>query len=207
MKKPIRLAVLLSGSGRTLQNFLDRVRAGTLQAEVVHVVSSLRKAYGLQRARDNDIPATVVRKQDHDGVQAFSDAIWNQVKAAEPDLVALAGFMCQVRVPREMFGRVVNIHPALLPAFGGQGMYGHHVHEAVLEYGCKVSGCTVHFVNDEYDAGPIILQKTVPVLETDTADTLADRVFEEECKAYPEAINLFAQGRLSIAGRRVRIAP
>lgn len=207
MHRPVRLAVLLSGSGRTLQNFLDRIDAGTLSAQVVHVVGSLRSAYGLERARQRSIPASVIRRRDYEDTEAFSAAIWDCVGAAAPDLVALAGFMCHVTIPAGFLGRVMNIHPALLPSFGGKGMYGHHVHEAVLSYGCKISGCTVHFVDNEYDRGPIIIQRSVPVLEGDVPDTLAARVFEQECEAYPEAINLFAQGRLAIRGRRVIIAP
>ena len=126
---------------------------------------------------------------------------------AAVDLVCLAGFLSMWTVPDRYLGRVMNIHPALLPSFGGKGMFGHHVHEAVLKRGCKVSGCTVHFVTNEYDAGPIIIQKCVPVFDTDTPDDLADRVFETECEAYPEAIRLFAAGRLDIADGIVHIKP
>src|SRR5207253_7165627 len=108
-----------------------------------------------------------------------------------------------IRVPDDYLGRVMNIHPALIPAFCGKGFYGHRVHEAVLQAGVKVTGCTVHFADNEYDHGPIILQRTVPVLDDDTAETLAQRVFEQECEAYPEAIHLFAEGRLGLEGRRV----
>lgn len=205
MKKTIRLAVLLSGSGRTLQNFLDLAEAGELSADVVHVMASLSSAFGLTRAQERGIPTSVVRRRDHADDDAFSAAVWDAVLPAAPDLVVLAGFMCYVRIPPALAGRVMNIHPALLPSFGGQGMYGHVVHEAVLAYGCKVSGCTVHFVNDEYDRGPVIIQEVCPVLEDDNADTLAARVFARECEAYPEAINLFAAGRLALEGRRVRV--
>jgi folate-dependent phosphoribosylglycinamide formyltransferase PurN len=121
------------------------------------------------------------------------------------DLVCMAGFLSYWIIPDRYLGRVMNIHPALLPAFGGEGMYGHHVHEAVLARGCKVSGCTVHFVNNTYDDGPIVLQRAVPVRAEDTPDRLAARVFEQECIAYPEAIRLFAEGRLRIEGRIVHI--
>jgi folate-dependent phosphoribosylglycinamide formyltransferase PurN len=124
---------------------------------------------------------------------------------ARVDLVCLAGFLSYWIIPERYTGRVINIHPALLPAFGGKGMYGHHVHEAVLERGCKVSGCTVHFLSNEYDEGPIILQRCVPVYAEDTADDLAALVFREECIAYPEAIRLFAEGRLRIEGRVVHV--
>jgi folate-dependent phosphoribosylglycinamide formyltransferase PurN len=123
------------------------------------------------------------------------------------DLIAMAGFMCLFRMPDKFIGRAMNIHPALIPAFCGKGMYGRLVHEKVIESGCKITGCTVHFADNEYDHGPIILQKRVPVLDDDTPDSLADRVFQQECEAYPEAIQLFAEDRLRIEGRRVRILP
>jgi folate-dependent phosphoribosylglycinamide formyltransferase PurN len=137
----------------------------------------------------------------------YSRRIADLLDAARVELVIQAGFLSLWHVPPQYEGRVMNIHPALLPGFGGHGMFGHHVHEAVLAAGCKVSGCTVHFVTNEYDAGPIIVQRCVPVLESDTPDSLADRVFEQECVAYPEAIRLFAEGRLRIEDRAVRIAP
>jgi phosphoribosylglycinamide formyltransferase-1 len=120
-------------------------------------------------------------------------------------LVCLAGFLQLISIPEDFQGRVMNIHPALIPAFCGKGFYGHHVHEAVLAYGVKITGCTVHFCDNQYDHGPIILQRAVPVLDDDTPDSLAARVFQQECEAYPEAIRLFAEGRLRIEGRRVRI--
>jgi len=203
----IRMAVLLSGSGRTLQNFLDLSRAGKLKAEVVKVISSLSTVYGLERARNAGVPTAVVRRKDHDSDDAFSRAITRELDACSPDLVALAGFMCFYKMPQHYAHRIMNIHPALLPVFGGKGFYGERVHQAVLDHGCKVSGCTVHFLDNVYDHGPIIVQKTVPVLDDDDAHALADRVFEKELEAYPEAVNLFAEGRLKVEGRRVRVLP
>jgi formyltetrahydrofolate-dependent phosphoribosylglycinamide formyltransferase len=205
MAAKTRMAVLLSGGGRSLQNFIDLAEAGALEADIVKVVGSLTKAYGLERARAAGIDTAVVRKKDHNGVEAFSDALLAELDPASPDLIVMAGFMCLWRIPERYAGRVMNIHPALLPSFGGQGFYGDRVHRAVLEYGCKVTGCTVHFADNEYDHGPIIVQKTVPVLEGDDEHTLAARVFEAEKQAYPEAVNLFAQGRLKLEGRRVRV--
>ncbi len=203
-----RLAVLLSGSGTTLQNLIDRIADGRLTGwEIVLTISSLSKAYGLTRAEDAGIPTRVIRKKDHPDVDSLSAAIVEPLDAVEPDLVVEAGYMCLWHVPERYMGRVMNVHPALLPSFGGKGFYGHHVHEAVLAYGCKVSGATVHFVNNEYDAGPIILQRAVPVAEDDTPDTLAERVQAAEREIYPEAIDLFGQGRLRIEGRRVHILP
>ena len=207
MSSPIRMAVLLSGSGRTLQNFLDRSAAGTLRAEVVKVISSRPDAYGLVRAEAAAVPTAVVRRRDFPDTESFSDAVTAQIDAAEPDLVALAGFMCFYLIPERYMNRVMNIHPALLPSFGGRGFYGDRVHEAVLEQGCKVSGCTVHFVDNVYDHGPIIIQKAVRVEEGDDAHSLAARVFEMELEAYPEAVNLFADGRLTVEGGVVRILP
>jgi len=207
MAGPIRLGVLISGSGRTLQNFLDLSEAGRLKARVVTVISSSADAYGLERARRHGVATAVVRRADHGDARAFSDAITARLQAAEVDLVAMAGFMKLYVVPACYEGRVLNIHPALLPSFGGKGFYGERVHRAVLDYGCKVSGCTVHVADNRYDSGPIIVQKTVPVLEGDEPHTLADRVFEKELEAYPEAIDLFAEGRIRIEGRRAAILP
>ena len=187
----MRIAVLLSGSGRSLQNLIDRCRAGELPASIVLAISNKADAYGLERARQAGIPTHVVAKKDHPGEQ-FSQRIFELCREAKVDLVCLAGFLQLLTIPDEFAGRVLNIHPALLPKFGGHGMYGHHVHEAVLAAGEPVSGCTVHVATNEYDRGPILVQKQVPVLPDDTADTLAARVFEAECEAYPEAIKLMA---------------
>jgi len=203
---PLRLGVLLSGGGRTLMNFLERIAAGELPAEVAVVIAS-RDCLGIERVRAAGLDTHVVRYKDMPDAAAYSAAVAERLDAAGVDLVCLAGFLSLWEVPDRYAGRVMNIHPALLPRFGGEGMYGHRVHEAVLAAGCKVSGCTVHFVTNEYDAGPIIVQKCVPVLDDDTPDTLAARVFEQECVAYPEAIGLFAAGRLTIDGRVVRVAP
>jgi formyltetrahydrofolate-dependent phosphoribosylglycinamide formyltransferase len=187
MNSPPRLAVLLSGSGRTLQNLIDRIGAGELSARIVLVISNKADAYGLMRAEEADIPTAIVTKSDFPG-PAFSERIFTLFRKARTDLVCLAGFLQLLQIPDDFSGRVLNIHPALLPDFGGQGMYGHHVHEAVLKSGVKESGCTVHLADNEYDRGTILVQKRVPVVHGDTPDTLADRVFAAECEAYPEAI-------------------
>jgi phosphoribosylglycinamide formyltransferase-1 len=202
---PIRLAVLLSGGGTTLQNLLDRIADGGLEAEVALVVSSTANAFGLERAHRAGIAATTVSRKEAGSLEAFSERIFTACRDARAQLVCLGGFLHLIYVPDDFFGRVMNIHPALIPAFCGKGYYGHRVHEAVLAHGAKLSGCTVHFADNEYDHGPIILQRAVPVLDDDTPETLAARVFQEECAAYPEAIRLFAQNRLRIEGRRVRI--
>ena len=205
MPTPLRLGVLISGSGRTLQNFMDLSDAGRLKARVVKVVSSRPDAYGLERARQHGVPAATVSRRDFDSIDEFSDAITAELQAEGVELVAMAGFLSLYRFPPAYADRVINIHPALLPSFGGKGFYGDRVHQAVLDCGCKVSGCTVHFASNQYDKGPIIVQKTVPVLEDDDAHTLADRVFAAETETYPEAINLYAEGRLRIEGRKVHV--
>jgi phosphoribosylglycinamide formyltransferase-1 len=201
----LRLAVLLSGNGRTLQNLLDRQAAGSLPACVVLVISTRFDAYGLQRADLADIPTLVVRRKECASAEEFGQRIFDGCRQARVDLVCLAGFLQFLPIPDDFHNRVLNIHPALIPAFCGQGFYGERVHEAVLAYGAKVTGCTVHFADNEYDHGPIVLQRPVPVFDDDTVETLAERVFAQECEVYPEAIRLFAEGRLQIEGRRVRI--
>jgi phosphoribosylglycinamide formyltransferase-1 len=202
---PIRLAVLVSAGGTTLQNLIDRTLDGRLRAELAIVISNHADAYALERARRTDIPTAVVSRKEAGSKEEFSRRLFQHCREARADLVCMAGFLQLIQVPDDFLGRVMNIHPALIPAFCGKGYYGQHVHEAALAYGVKVSGCTVHFADNEYDHGPIILQRTAPVLDDDTPERLTERVFEQECEAYPEAIRLFAEGRLQIEGRRVRI--
>jgi formyltetrahydrofolate-dependent phosphoribosylglycinamide formyltransferase len=202
--RPIRLGVLLSGGGTTLRNIVGRIRAGELAAEVAAVIAS-RDCRGVQIGREAGVETHIVPRKEIATVGEYSRRIASLLDSARADLVVQAGFLSLWHIPPRYEGRVMNIHPALLPAFGGKGMYGHHVHEAVLRAGCKVSGCTVHFVTNEYDGGPIVVQRCVPVLEGDTPDALAARVFEQECIAYPQAIRLFAEGRLRIEGGVVRV--
>jgi formyltetrahydrofolate-dependent phosphoribosylglycinamide formyltransferase len=169
------------------------------------VVGSRPGLLGLKRAAEAGLTHVVVDRAKHADVAEFSRQVFSYCDGLGVDLVCLAGWLCLLDVSVKYHGRVMNIHPALLPSFGGKGMYGRRVHEAVLDHGCKVSGCTVHFVDATYDTGPIILQRTCPVLDDDTPDTLARRVFEEEKLAYPEAIRLFQQGRLKTEGRRVKV--
>ena len=205
MNQPLRLAVLLSGSGTTLQNLLDRCARGELPAAVAVVVSSNAAAFGLSRAQGAGVPTHVVERKACASREEFSRRIFDHCRAAGADLVCLAGFLQLLQIPDDFQGRVLNIHPALIPAFCGKGFHGRHVHEAALEAGVKVSGCTVHFADNEYDHGPIVLQRVVEVRDDDDPESLAARVFAQECEAYPEAIRLFAEGRLRIDGRRVRI--
>lgn len=205
MTRPVRLAVLLSGSGSTLQNLLDRIAAGTLDARVVVVIGSKEDAFGLERARRAGIPAVCVPRKQFPDVDSFNDALHAELDKHAFDLIVMAGFLSPLQMRGKFAGRVMNIHPALIPAFCGKGFYGDRVHRAVIESGVKISGCTVHFADDHYDTGPIILQRAVPVLDDDTPETLAARVHEAENEAYPEAIRLWAEGRLEIVGRRVRV--
>lgn len=206
----IRTAVLLSGGGTTLQNLIDKSKAGLLPIDISLVVSSRADAYGLTRAAQAGIETATVASADY-RVGAATD--WDKMSAAlnalllprRFDLVCFAGFMCFYHLPPELLGKALNIHPALLPAFGGRGMWGHHVHEAVKKSGVKISGCTVHFVSNDYDAGPIIVQKTCAITAADGAADIAAKVFQLECAAYPEAITLFAEKRLRVENGVVRI--
>lgn len=203
---PINLAILLSGSGTTLQNLIDEIGAGRLNATIRVVVSSRPDVMGVERARRAGLNTVVVDRKQFEDITAFSREVFRHVEAAGAELVCLAGWLSLLDVPPAYAGRVMNIHPALLPSFGGKGLFGQKVHQAVIDHGCKISGCTVHFLDATYDTGPIIVQRTCPVLEGDTAQALAARVFEQEKIAYPEAIRLFQQGRLRIDGRTVRVA-
>lgn len=200
----LNLGVLLSGSGRTLQNIIARIEEGRLSAQVRVVISSREDARGAQIARQAGIDVFVVSPQQYKG-DAFSEKITNILSKYETDLVIMAGFLHLFKIPEKYEGKVLNIHPALIPSFCGKGYYGHYVHEAVLKAGVKVSGCTVHFADNLYDHGPIILRKIVPVMNNDTPETLAERVFAAECEAYPEAIQLFAEGRLKVEAGKALI--
>ncbi len=206
MADTIKLAVLISGSGRTLKNFIDLAAEGKLPVDIRLVVSSRAKAGGLEHARAAGIPTKVLSRRRYDTDTHYGDAIFAACREAGVDLVVMAGFMTLAPVPEDFTGRVVNIHPALIPAFCGVGMYGQRVHQAVLDAGARVTGVTVHFVDNEYDAGPIIWQQPVPVFDDDTAETLAARVFESEKEAYPHVLRLLAAGRITLDGGRVRIA-
>ncbi|MCW5205746.1 phosphoribosylglycinamide formyltransferase [Desulfobulbus sp. F5] len=176
-----KMAVLLSGSGRTLDNFHQRIQAGILNAEIQVVISNVADALGLEKAKGYGYPA----------FHAVGSAATNAILARyDINLIALAGYLKLYQPPEALKRRVINIHPSLIPAFCGPGFYGHHVHEAVLAKGCTVSGCTVHFANEIYDEGPIIMQRCVSIDDCQTADEIADRVFALECEVYPEAINL-----------------
>jgi phosphoribosylglycinamide formyltransferase-1 len=203
--KHLRLGILISGSGRTMINIFEQIKQKQLDAEITVVISSRSDATGTEKAKAAGLNLAIIRKKDFPDIDTFSQQIRKTLLKARVDLVIQAGWLCLWKIPAEFENRVMNIHPALLPSFGGQGMWGHHVHEAVLKAGCKVSGCTVHFCTNEYDKGPIIIQRCCPVRDDDDPDSLAARVFEQECIAYPEAIRLFSQGKISIKNNRAFI--
>lgn len=186
--RPARLVVLISGGGRSLLNIQDAIDAGRLGATIPLVIAS-RDCPGVQRAKARSLRVLV------EPGQIPRNRLAALLEGAKADLVALAGYLQLVEIPPGFEGRIVNIHPALLPAFGGPGMYGHHVHQAVLKSGAKESGCTVHLVDAQYDRGPILLQYRCPVLPGDTPDILAARVFELECQAYPTALQMLIEKR------------
>lgn len=201
---PVRLGVLISGGGTTLLNFLDCIRDGSLNAEVGLVVASRTDCKGVQRAQDAGLDVVTIRRRDFDSLQTFSGAVFERLKAARVELVAMAGYLSLLQIPADFQWKVLNIHPSLIPSFCGRGMYGHHVHQAVVDRGVKVSGCTVHFADNEYDHGPIVVQRSVDLPEGATADDVAQLVFEQERQAYPEAIRRVASGNLQIVNRQTR---
>jgi phosphoribosylglycinamide formyltransferase-1 len=201
---PIRLAVCVSGGGTTLQNLIDQIGAGRLRAEIVQVVANKPGIGAIGRAEAAGLPVALAQRGMHSTLADFSAAVFDPIRTAGADLVVLGGFLALIEIPPDYEGRVINIHPALIPAFCGKGYHGMAVHQDAIGTGVKVSGCTVHFADATYDTGPIILQRTVPVHDDDTPESLAARVFQAECQALPEAISLYAAGRLEVEGRRVR---
>ncbi len=188
------LAVFLSGGGRTLANLLEHRDRDGLPIDVRLVIGSRAGLPGLRIAADAGIPTKVVLKSSYDDDRRYSDAMFQPCRDVGARWVVMAGFLKHVLIPDDFEKHVINIHPSLLPAFGGAGMYGHRVHQAAIDRGVRISGCTVHFVDNLYDNGPILWQRSCPVLSDDSAETLAARVFQEECLALPEAIRMIAKG-------------
>ncbi len=207
----INIAVLISGHGRgsNLQAIIDACKGGHIDGRVAIVIGVKDDAPAMQRARNNGIPAVEVRPKEFASDEEYGRRIMELLSEHRIDLICLAGYMriLPLEIVRAYRNRIMNTHAALIPSFCGKGMYGEHVHNAVIAYGAKVSGCTIHFVDEEYDTGPIIIQKCVPVEEGDTPETLAARILPLEHQSYVEAIRLFAQGRLEVEGRRVRVLP
>ena len=200
-------AVLISGSGTTLLNLLERIETGELAVSIRLVISSSSRARGLEHATSRGIETRVIRPNEYGSPAEFSQAVFDPCREADIGLVVMGGYLKFVPIPVDFENRVMNIHPGLIPAFCGEGFFGLRVHQQVLEYGVKISGCTVHFVDNEYDHGPIILQRALDVLPDDTAKSLQARVFALECDAYPRAIGLYAEDRLRVVGRQVVIQP
>ena len=197
--------MLLSGEGTSLENLLERIAAGEVPGSVVLVLASKEGAGGLARARRRGIPAVAVPRKQFRDTKAFNDALHAELERHDPDLVLCLGFLSPFELRGRYEGRALNVHPALIPAFSGKGFYGRRVHEAVLAAGVKLTGATVHFVDEEYDHGPIVLQQSVAVRGDDTPETLAERVQAVERELVPEAVRLFASGRLELRGRRVHV--
>ncbi len=208
---PLNLAVFVGTRGRGSNLFAvqDATRNGRLNARVVLVIGSRKDAPAVTRAREAGLSTAVIDPKAFADADAYGAALRGALDAAGTEAVALAGYLRRLPAPvvAAFRHRIVNIHPALLPAFGGKGMYGEHVHQAVLDYGAKVSGCTVHFVDEDYDTGPIIAQRVIAVEENDTPETLAARLLPHEHAALVDALGLLADGRLRVQGRRVRVSP
>ncbi|MFT4542700.1 MAG: phosphoribosylglycinamide formyltransferase-1 [Planctomycetota bacterium] len=194
MKQTTRLAVFVSGTGRHLENLAELAKGGELDIEIALVIADRAGIAALDRAKRFDIPSHVIDPERELDMSTFSTRAFAAIDAADCDLIILAGFLRKLDIPAKWDGRALNIHPSLLPAFGGKGFWGHHVHRAVLKRGCKLSGCTVHYVDDEYDHGPILVQRAVPVEPNDDESALAARVFEAELEALPAAIRAHVAG-------------
>jgi phosphoribosylglycinamide formyltransferase, formyltetrahydrofolate-dependent len=202
MADPLKLGVLISGSGSNLQSIIDHIEKGSLNAIIKIVISNNPDAYGITRAKKHGLPVLILNHQDFKSREGFDLEIVKALKNSDVQLVVLAGFM-RILTPaflRAFSQRIINIHPALLPAFPGT-----HVQKQALEYGAKFSGCTVHFVDEGVDTGPIIIQSVLPVYDDDTEETLAARILKEEHRIYPQAIQFYADGKIEIDGRRVKI--
>jgi len=205
--EPIRLAVFASGRGSNLESIINHINTGQLDAKVAVVISNNSKSGALEMARHNNIPAHHISGIHFENEEVFINHVLQVLEKYDSQLVVLAGYMKKVpvRIIQSFKHRILNIHPALLPCFGGKGLYGKYVHDAVLEYGCKVSGATVHIVDEEYDTGPPVYQQCVPVRNDDTPETLAARILKVEHEIYPKAIQLFAENRVTVQGRKTII--
>ncbi|HBD63494.1 MAG TPA: phosphoribosylglycinamide formyltransferase [Clostridiales bacterium] len=203
----LKIGVLVSGSGTNLQSMIDSTKSGEINGEIAVVISDKEDAYGLERARANGINAVFVNAKRHENRTAFNDEIVSVLKKHGVVLVVLAGYL-KILSPEfigEYRNKIINIHPSLIPSFCGKGYYGLRVHEAVIEYGAKITGATVHFVDEEADAGPIILQEAVEVYWDDTPEVLQQRVLKIEHRLLPAAVKYYCDGRIETDGRKVKI--
>lgn len=203
----LKIGVLISGSGTNLQSIIDNIEKGFINADIAVVISNRENAYGLERARQHNIDAVFINQKQYVSFEEFNDAIIEELSARSVELVVLAGYL---KILSHKFietyrNRIINIHPSLIPSFCGKGYYGLKVHEAAINYGVKVSGATVHFVDEEADAGPIILQETIEVDYNDTAETLQQKVLKIEHNLLPLAVRYFCEENLEVTGRKVKI--
>lgn len=201
------IAVLISGGGTTLRNLLEQFDQKRLNVDFRVVISSKAKAAGLAFAQQRNIANEVISKRGYSTPAEHSDAVFSLMRSRGVELVVMGGYLDYVLIPDDFTNRVVNIHPSLIPAFCGHGFYGLRVHQAVLDYGAKLSGCTVHYVDNQFDHGPIIAQRACPVMHDDTAESLQARVFQLECQLYPETIQAIAEGRVLANDRNIRVLP
>lgn len=203
----LKIGVLVSGSGTNLQSLIDNIENGSINGKIEVVITNRENAYGLERARQNNIEAVYINQNDYDSFEKFNDAIIDVLKSNNVDLVVLAGYL---KILSHKFieayrNKILNIHPSLIPSFCGKGYYGLKVHEAAINYGVKISGATVHFVDEQADAGPIVLQEAIEVNCNDTAELLQQKILKIEHKLLPLAVKYFCQGRLEVNGRNVII--
>ncbi len=201
-----QFAVAISGGGTTLRNLIEWQQAGKLKAKIGLVISSNHQAAGLQFAKQAGIETAIFDYREFKTAASISDVMFDACRKRKMPLLAMGGFLRKVLIPPDFRNRVINIHPSLIPAYCGKGMYGMRVHRAVIENGSAISGCTVHFVDDQFDHGPIVAQESVPV-EQLTAEELQKRVFEKECQLYPQVINAIAEGRVNVVGELVSVKP
>jgi len=203
----VKIGVLISGSGTNLQSLIDNIETGNIKGRIAVVISNRKDAYGLERARQKNIDAVYIRQKDYESFEIFNDAIIDELKRHNVELVVLAGYLkiLTSKFIDEYRNRIINIHPSLIPAFCGKGYYGIKVHEEVIKYGVKLSGATVHFVDEEADTGPIIIQEAVEVSCEDTAETLQQKVLQIEHKILPLAVKYYCEGKIQISGRKVKI--
>ncbi|RKD29037.1 phosphoribosylglycinamide formyltransferase [Thermohalobacter berrensis] len=203
----VKIGVLISGSGTNLQSIIDNIKLGKINGKISIVISNKKEAYGLTRAKKNGIDSLFLDRKQFDSHLDYDKAIIEEFKKRGVELVVLAGYLkiLTKEFVKEFRNKIINIHPSLIPSFCGKGYYGSHVHKAALEYGVKISGATVHFVDEGTDTGPIILQESVRLDESETVDSLREKVLKIEHKLLPEAIGLYCEGKLKVEGRKVRI--
>ncbi len=203
--KKLPIAVLISGGGTTLQNLIDCEKRGELPVDFRGVISNRSQVRGIEIAKSAGIETAILPRKKFESDEAYREAVFSQIRSWGVELVVMGGFLQHLLIPDDFMLRTINIHPSLIPSFCGHGFYGQHVHEAAIQYGVKISGCTVHFVDNQFDHGPVIAQRSCPVHSTDDWKSLQQRVFQLECELLPEVLRHFAAGLVKVAGRSVSI--